>query len=373
MLKNKFIWLSISGIALGYLLTGLLVIVFKKQMPNSSRDRQEKRFEHMMEALPQIAKEPKSTVLFIGTSIYQYCLNPLSFEEALKKSNKPSLKAFNLSFEGNMGFGLLAQMRRLEHEFRKAKTKKFHTIVLEMSPVSYSQKFYERHQVMLEKVHPWIFIDKENRLSFFIKNPTVVAALYSNRWISDFDWYNLRKVKEFFIGPISVPRNKFGGASGYWSRPHFYEKPEWNLATHGFVNWNLPSSKKRFDHLYEYLHIKLVWNRELKRYLDGHAVNNTFQFSTPMLRSLSESVEIAKKLADRVLLVFLPNSPDFQSEINKYIDYDYFTKNVVNSSDTNIVNFTHKFHLSPKDYLDAMHPRHETMNLFLEALADEAF
>lgn len=358
-------------ILLNILITFTLVfftgIYFKDKMPLTTRQKSKERFELFLEYLPQIQGHSEQATLFIGTSIFEYFLDPRYFDEQMRHLGVKS-ESYNVAFEGNLGLGMLALVSRLNDEF-KVSNKKVKNIVFELSPVSLNQKFYNRHNLMMDIGNPDVFMNISTWQNMFIKKPAATSYLYINSLLPPFNWLYLPVFTNFLSNKSQFKKSvRFAGIANVWSNPSFYERPQWNISTRGLVNWNLPHSKKEFDHLYEQLHQEDHWQEMIGQYRRGNGLFKRFSYEENLISLYIDSVNIAKNYAENIYIVNLPYAPTFQKYVDMYVDQAYLIKRIKSETGISVLDLQKSLELENKDFMDAMHLTTNTLNQFLDIL-----
>lgn len=360
--KRNFLFLllitfnSLAAIGAVYYFTK----VNSSRMPHMIREKNNKRFNHMMASWNLISKDPDTTTLFLGTSIFQYFLDPRVFDSHYVKAD-PASNSFNLAFEGNVGAGTLAFINRLKTE-SKSKDVKFNQTIFELCVSCLNKRFYNNHKSFIEISHPKIFLDRKAWRSLFISDPLTAIYLQSIQLFSPFDWIYM------FFDKRSP---KFPGVAGVFSRKDFYERPEWNIATKGLTNWNFPQSKEEFYRFLEELHSEEKWKEAVNGYVRGNNITNSFAYQESLIQDYIDAVNTAKSFSSNVYIVKLPHTPSFQKIVDQYVDENYVMSRIEKRTGIKVFNYTKRLNLTDDDFADPMHLKQDTMNEFLSILSED--
>jgi hypothetical protein len=339
-----------------------------RRAPTNGRSKLKKRFEYLLKSWPEITKNPNQTNLFVGTSVFQYFLDPRVYDEELAKYGI-SMKSYNMSFQGNIGIGLRSYMYRLKSECEKNNIV-FDSVFFEIIPSAESKKFYKSHRNMIDIGNPEVFMDSDTWTKLFLTDPISAAYLYFVNQMRPLDWNNL--VSSFLASKKFHPRiARFAGIANFWSLPQFYEKPEWNIETVGMVNWNRSASSSEFDETMRFVHTPDQWNIFLKEYINGNTVSKDFAYEENLIDFYVQSINIAKTFAKNIYIVKLPTAPTFQALVDQYVNEDYMLNKVYKETGVKIIDYTRIGSFTDNDFADPMHLRHETMNFYIKNLAKD--
>lgn len=363
MKKYGFL-LAVTGLALTLLASWISSNYFSDIV--SSHAKLEKRFGGLLNNIDEIAQNSEKKTLFIGTSIYQYFLDPQYFDQQMKLNNVIS-KSYNLGFEGAVGSGFYSMIARLQGEFKKNGAH-FKNIVLELSPACFNQTFYQNHKFVIDVTHPQIFMDTEAWLQMFLKNAPSAVCLLADQIFKPLNWEVLPY--RSWLGFGKYRKNEWAGIANLWSTPVFYERPEWNPQSAGLVNWNLPSSEKEFHDMLESMHQEKNWNYMIARYRFGNGIYENFSYESNLVNFYIEAVQLAEKMSDYVTLVILPYAPSFQEHVDRFVSQDYLIRRLSRETKAKILNYTRTLPSTNEDFADAMHLKKENMNRYLKLIAD---
>ncbi|MFZ3230193.1 MAG: hypothetical protein WA160_08310 [Pseudobdellovibrio sp.] len=363
MKKYGFIFALIS-LVLTLVLTRTLSEVMKNSVP--SHDKVQKRFEALLQNISEISKDSNNKTLFVGTSIFQYFLDPSDFDEAMQSKGVLS-KSYNLGFEGNIGSGTYAMMNRLETEF-KSRNAHFKNIIFEFSPACLNKTFYNNHLFVIDIRHPQIFLDNQTWDKIFIQNAPAAAYLLTNQILKPLDWEFLsyRKLLGF-----ADYKKKLPGVADAFSSKIFYEVPEWDIKSSGLSNWNLPKTTIEFENLIEDIHEVENWKSMIFRYRIGNGISSSFSYEPSLVNYYIESVRAASRMADNVILVILPYAPSFQKSVDEFVDYEYLINKFSKETNAKIIDYRKSFSNTDNDFADAMHLRKENMKRYMNILGHE--
>jgi hypothetical protein len=340
----------------------------KLNVPVNSRSKLKKRLEYLLQSWPAIIKNPNKTNIFIGTSVFQYFLDPRVYDEELLKFGI-EMRSFNLAFEGNIGIGLTSYVYRLNSECEKNNVL-FDTVFFEIIPSAENKKFFHSHQNMIEIGNPDVFLDKNTWTKLFFKDPiSSIYLSFSNlaqplRW--EYLMYSLITSKK-----IDPNLRKFAGITNFWSLPYFYEKPEWNIKTAGLVNWNFPESRTKFDEAMNFVHSPEQWSIFLKEYVNGNGISKNFKYEENLIDQYIQAINSSKKFAKQVIIIKLPTAPSFQALVDQYVNEEYMLNRVRKETGVKILDYTKIGQFTDNDFADPMHLRKETMNYYLKILAKD--
>lgn len=335
-------------------------------MPTRMLVKSEKRFKGLMENIDAIAADSNQKTLFLGTSIYKYFLDPREYDAKVKE-NGVDTKSYNLSFEGSVGSSIYSMTQRLRAEFLK-RNARFKTVVFELSPACFNKTFYRNHRLMVDFTYPKIFLDDSTWQKMLIQNTPDASYLLLNQELKPFNW-DFFPYRRFFGFAKAAPL-KWPGIAGIWSHKAFYEVPEWNPETSGYVNWNLPHSEDDFNSMQDRLHEKENWDHMIFKYREGNGIYPSFGFEPNLVKYYIEAVKEASQFAENVYLVILPYAPAFQRPVNKFVDKNYIISKMTNETGATVIDYTDALPVTDLDFADAMHLRKETMNRFLTLLAE---
>lgn len=332
-----------------------------------------RRAKKIKRFMPILLEEHEKTTLFVGTSIFHCCLSPQVFDNSIKQQTGFESHSYNLGFRGNMGLGVLAQLMQLK---REAGNKKIKLIVMEYSPLSYSDIFASKHMTMLNVTMPNLFFSYEDFLSFFVKYPMQTSYIALNHLLPQANWTRHPSFKKYFSaktkeGHTFSPPTPFPGIYELWTNSKYKDRSYWNAQTKGRPNFNLPESQESFDQLMADLHQPARWTEELYRFNKGHGLGRRFAYNLGMVRAFIEAVKVAEGIAEKVVLVKLPYSPELQKRYEKHVDQTHFDRQIQTQTKAQIINYDQTFELTSLDYMDPMHPYTKTMDRFLQKLAQD--
>lgn len=336
--------------------------------PENSRAKLNNRFDYIMQSWPEISKNPNQTTLFIGTSVYQYFLDPRVYDEEIQKYGY-AMKSYNLAFQGIIGIGLTSYIHRLRAESEKNNTK-FDTAIFEIIPSAESKKFYNTHRNIIEIGNPEVFMNPTTWKKLFFTDP--ISALYLSfvKHVRPLAWNHL--IKSVLTAKKFRPRgDKFAGITSIWSQPQFYEVPEWNILTAGMVNWNRPESDAEFEKTMEAVHKPERWNTFLKEYIAGNTVSKDFSYEENLIRFYIQAINESKKFAKHVYILKLPTTPSFQKLVDQYVDEGFMLNQVHKETGVKIIDYTRIGHFTDDDFADPMHLKQDTMNFYMRNLAKD--
>lgn len=342
------------------------------ELPHSLRENSVNRFKYLKESLPKISEQTEITTLFFGTSIFHYFLYPPDFDKELAQMQIPSI-SYNLAFAGNFGLGFYSLTNRLAEEF-KGNNRKFKAVVIELSTASMNKRFYNRHKAMIDVGNPSIFMNNTSWLQMFIGDPPAAIYVVANKLFKPFNWFFSEDLSFVFNDEGSLVKNpRFAGVARFWSNDAFYEEPEWNIKNNGMAGWNFPTTRRQYEDMQNNLHKTENWNQMLEQYYRGNGLNKSgfLGYEDSLINYYIQAVKTAEKFADRVYLLKLPYSPEFQSRVDQFVDEKYAVNKIKNDTNAVLIDYTKTLNFKDADFADAMHLRHESMTLVMKKLAQD--
>ena len=336
--------------------------------PTNGRSKLKKRFEFLMQSWPEISKNPSQTHLFIGTSIFQYFLDPRVYDSELAKYELP-IKSYNMSFQGNVGIGLRSYMQRLKSESEKNNVV-FDTVIFEIIPSAESKKLYQSHRNGIDIGNPEVFMNTQTWKELFLTDPISGIYLYFVNEIRPLEWGNL--INSFLNFEKFRPRViRFAGIANFWSLPQFYEKPEWNIETAGMVNWNRPDAAVEFDETMKFVHTPEQWKVFINEYIKGNSITKYFSYEEYLIDFYVQSINIAKNFSKHIYILKLPAAPTFQTLVDQYVNEEYMLDRVRKETGVQIIDYTRIGNFTDNDFADPIHLKNETMNFYIKNLAKD--
>jgi hypothetical protein len=325
----------------------------------------EKRFRGVVNSMPQILEHSDTKTLFIGTSIFHYFLRPDAFDESMANHGVKTT-SYNMGFGGLMGPSYLALVNRL---FDEAKGNRFRAVVFEFSPVSLSRQFYESYKTELDLDFPAIFLSGPSLWRFAQRDPPSASWMLLNQTLQPFDWGKFGLFYRFIWGRERYQVGRMAGAPGLFQLPEYYEVPEWNATVNGRYDWNLARSASSFEQDVAEIHEPSQWRNMIQKYVTGHSLNSRFKMDRGMLDATIQSVRVAKELATQRVVVILPYAPSFQILADKFVDYPGTISKIERETGVEVIDLRNVIPLTDEDFVDAMHPKFETMNKLMAIVA----
>lgn len=347
---------------------------FKYSKPKESYD-DVVRFEQLSKNFDDIATDSGSKVIFLGTSPYQYFLNPADFDQAMSENNV-DVKSYNLAFRANYGLGTYTLSTRLKMEFQKRKAK-FKAVVIELAPINFNREFYRKRLFFSQVLIPVVYLNTESWAEFFKKDPVVAAELFFRDQFRVADWpyrpdFLQDTQSELRTMPTEQLAAKFGTV-GLWLRPEFKENG-WNHNMAGLNNWNFPESKPLYDELQHIMHKKSNWLRLVKSFQMASGIYPKAGFmgyEESLIHYYIKSVNDIKNIAEKVYLVKMPISNEMQDLMSTLADEKQLVRRILQETDVHFLDYTDSFSFNRRDFADPLHLNHEAMGLFVENLAQD--
>lgn len=223
-------------------------------------------------------------------------------------------KSFNLSLEGLYGATLNQFLKRIQMEIGPGI--RFHTIVIEYAPHQLS-KFKEIDSGNRRFLTGLEFVSWKQALSALLDNPfegvkIVLLKMFRpsdlKSWIGDM----IRPGEEADLRTRKLALERASSV--------FRETPPWSVEKFGFYNWNRDQTPQAFDQYVEKLHQAENWRSLVKMYVEMYGIKSGFRFSSVEFEQYIDSIDVARSMAESVVLLRLPSSPELQDQFHAHVD-----------------------------------------------------
>ncbi len=329
-----------------------------------------RRFYYIYKNFSDLFADTNRKIYFFGTSPTHYFLNPIHFDRDLKAKGIDRT-SYNLGFAGIMGQGTLAFVDRIGEEL-KSRQQTIDTAYFEFTPLSYSSAFYSVNAENYDVLVPAIFYSSQSWSSLFQSSPieALKVAFYQN--VRPVDFRTVDVVADILnLNDFDPYNRKWIGMPSLWNRPEFIEHPAWRADLRGAYSWNFPASKSLFDKALATLAEPEEWQNTINMTARSNGVKPGYRLKSEMLDMFIASVIEAKKFAKNVVIVKYPLSPTFEKRYNIFINQTELLDQIQKRTGARVIDLTNRLPVSDLDFADPIHPRHETMDQYLNILAED--
>lgn len=300
--------------------------------------------------------------IFLGFSIFHLFLNPNVYDDEMLAFGIES-DSVNYSFAGNMGSGQYVQTVQLKKHFQSNSFKVDNTI-FELSPFSFSRRYYDVHFRRNEVGNPGMFFTFDLTLELIKQDFPGALLIILNQLLRPVDLFdyiikaNMENVKLIWPGILVH----------LFTEP-FKEQLLWNVKTKGMEGWNLPATQYEFDAAIDSIHKPENWMNMLRAYFRGNSIGKNFSIKPQFFEKFLQSIKAAQGFSENTIVVLLPYAPTFDKYLKQYIDEEVTISLIHTETHAKIIDLRETFEFTDDDFADAIHPKPKTMNLLVKTLA----